>query len=59
MGLVRLGVFEHHGNGPGAFYAIARNRAIKVPNVPCSVPDKPAEKRATYVPIVPSEGPED
>ncbi len=59
MGLVRLGVFEHHGKGPGAFYTISRNRAIKVPNVPSSTSDRPAKKRAKNVPIVPSKGPED
>ena len=54
MGLVSLGVFEHHGKGPGAYYAISRNRDIKMPNVPSSAPGRSSGKRAKNVPNVPS-----
>lgn len=57
MGLVRLGVFSHHGKGPGAYYAISRNRAINVPIVPSTVADQPAGKSANDVPIVPPDDP--
>jgi predicted HTH transcriptional regulator len=53
MGLVRLGVFEHHGKGPAAFYVITRNRATIVPNVPMPVDDQATGKRAKNVPEVP------
>lgn len=54
MSLVRLGVFDHHGKGPGANYAIARNRAIIVPNVPTPADDQATGKRAKNVPEVPN-----
>lgn len=53
MSLVRLGVFDHHGKGPGAKYAITRNRAIIVPNVPTPPAKHPTGKRVKNVPEVP------
>lgn len=59
MGLVRLGVFEHHGKGPGACYVIAGRRAEKVPIVPSLASGRSVGKGAKNVPIVPSDGSED
>jgi hypothetical protein len=43
----------HHGKGPGAKYAITRNRAIIVPNVPTPTAKHPTGKRAIIPPNAP------
>jgi len=53
MSLVRLGVFDHHGKGPGTTYVIARNRATIVPIVPNPAAKHPAGNRAIIPPNAP------